>query len=230
MSEELIKYYMLFNSNKTISKNVGIDNVIPELNKIFKNNWTYEIVKEDYDSIEGLYLLTIVLYMPGKVIPGAATIDINKVGLEEYRVIGIKTAVKNAYDNCIILNEEYKASDNVIQEKEIITEDIKETKKEVKNSSLDELEEEMKDKKPVDKLTIRKDQIDFINNFKIENNINTEDKFNYCVKTFGENSNYHVYNKRELIKAGAIVLDEFISWIKKVQVSDIISQNIISPI
>lgn len=215
--------------------NVNCDTLYKTLLKIF-DFWTYEIIRNEkmvFLSEEYLYT-EIALYLPGAVMTGHHYTPIENIDSIEVSIKqAVSKAIINALNTYFILDEEdlkfeEKVSNFDNGETIIYENNVNEDNEKIETTTLDEIEKE--EIKPKNQFGLRDDQIEFINNFKTENNIDTSEKFDYYVKAWSDNTSHDIATKNELIKAGEKILDEFIKWIKVVQVENIINKTVLSPI
>lgn len=241
MNETMIKVY---SENKSVSmedifllRHVGIDNVRGILNRAFKGFWSYEITSEVIDIASNTAHMTIQLYVPGRSLSGIASINKNEDELN-YRKNLVNAALLDA---CMCIAEDFEDKGETTEDtNKTIEEDkeVKEINKELENiktSSIEELEREAKkveeQKQAHQKNTaFRKDQIDYLNKFKAENNIDNDSKFDYYVRVWNDSCNTGVSTKRELVTAGPKALDAFIAWLEKVKSTNIENQEVNCPI
>lgn len=200
---------------------VNSDTIIGVLNKIYNFDWCYEILEiKEFDS--EVYA-TIVLYTPGRIY---STLVTSKSICEININLALTKALKEMYE---VINDNGNSNIESQQEiKEVVKEIVKEEEN-IKTSTLDEIEKEVKSIK-TNQYGIREDQIAFMNNFKKNNNIDSDDKFNYYIKTWSDNTGREISTKKELITSGEIAVDEFIKWASIVSIDSSSSINISSPI
>ena len=82
---------------------------------------------------------------------------------------------------------------------------------------------------PTEDNKITQEQIDFINNFKEEFKIDTDEKFNSYIETWNSQAKTSVKNKYDLARAGRKVVDSFISWVKSFKEEEQTSSDFIIP-
>lgn len=227
---------------------VGIDNK-EEINKIYKklnevtsNNWTYNI--DEVRIEERGYYCTISLFVPGRVMPGCGSSTSRP---EEALENAIRQSVSMLYPHSLeesIVSDVEKESKENEEEQPLINkelEDIRSLDDALTFDEIDaqELNEETEDSKPdidsddnelaMDGNTITKGQVKFINDFKETNQIDSDEKFNYYIKTWATNNAIDgIDNKLELIQSGYDILESFIKWIKIMQPA--LEKGIVSPI
>lgn len=230
MKAILCKAYEIGNVKQSIVKCDNIDclSIYEKLNKITNNNWTYTI--DNILNNENLYNVVITLFIKGRSMPGTSygkTIKeaTDKAIQDAYNIMFSNTITSNTTSE---IKEDYKINDYVLLDNEIQNEysTIEE---------IDQIEEETKiiheddDKCPIPGNNITNRQIRFINYFKDHNQIDTDEKFDYYIKTWATNQAVdNINTKKELIKAGYDMLESFISWIKIMQ--PILDNGIVSPL
>lgn len=237
-----------------LNNNVGIDNVIELLNTYFGMEWSFEIEKEE--KVFCYSEMTVNLYVHQRKVAGVATVQITDP--LNYRDELLKRALVNATQFiCMVdsetgvIQEEVTVSEETAaameeptehDEKEVAKEEIveettgmhEEIADEIENTisinELESLEQDMKKEEEQKKVhSFRQDQLDFLNNFKAEYKVDTEQKFDYYVKVWGEACGTNITTKRELVKSSVETLDNFINWIKKMA-ANIDNKEVVSPI
>lgn len=218
MQDKLIDFYINKNQPEVdlfLINNVNPDNVIETLNKIYNFNWSYEVT-EIKEILNNMYA-TIVLYTPGRVITSVASSNENA---DKLISVALSKALKYMYKTF-----EDKPNETILENNE-----DKKEEEEIQTTTLEQLEKEIEGptKNPYG---IRNDQITFINNFKNTHNIDTDEKFNYYVKTWSDNTGREINTKKELITAGEAAVDLFIKWISIVSMDNSTSDlKVSSPI
>ena len=229
MQDKLVDFYINKNKIKIVDtklhliSNVNSDNVIETLNEIYNFDWCYEVI--DVKEILNKVCLNVVLYTPGRIFSKIyASKNFDNSVINEL----LATALKDMYKNISIFEGECKTIE------ETATEDTS-----IETTTLDKLEEEIKEseiKKEApspskNQYGIRKDQIDFMNDFKAKYNIDNDEKFNYYIKTWSDNTGREISTKKELVTAGEEYVDKFIKWVSIIEIDKNTSSiNISSPI
>lgn len=206
------------------------------LNAITFNNWDYKILKEEVLKIDSFDFNFVSITLSLKFInldKSFTGIGVCKIESLDYREEAVKKALCNALN---VINETYSGLgssidllyDDVSEETQIEKIEDAPTLDEI--IQLEQLEEKQEGDKPISKanstIGIRDDQIMFINEFKLVNEINDDEKFNYFVKTWSTHNGLEISNKLELVSAGPTYLDMFIDWIKTVQADKISNKSI----
>lgn len=248
MKHQLINTYLKENTNfKPFI--VGIDNkkemsdIYKELDKVTNNNWTYCIDMMNIKDAE--YNCAISLFVPGRVMPGVGTSH-----------SGSKEALEEAIKQSVSMLYPYTPEEGVSDTKETKQDVIKEDKEQTQTlEEIDKIESsedaltfdeidaqeqreanEIKSEEQSDDNelamegnTITKGQVRFINDFKKVNQIDSDEKFNYYIKTWASNKAIvDIDNKTKLIQAGYEMLENFIQWIKIMQPT--LDKGIVSPL
>ena len=231
MNAKILERYMntsiaILKNDLDLIKNVGIDNMYEIMNTLFKFNYTYEVQEINDD------LAIVILYTPFGAMTGLAqgtgnkVESINRAVLDAFKKKMLKLEVVDITPD--VTNNKVKDSQEVKKEDKSVVQESN-----VQTSTLDEIENDIK-KEESNNVTnlneIRQDQVAFINEFKAKNNIDTDKKLNYYIKTWSDNTGYEIYDKVTLIKSGGVILDKFIEWLKVIQANDIVNRNISSPI
>lgn len=229
MQDKLVDFYINKSKIKIVDtklhliSNVNSDNVIETLNNIYNFDWCYEVI--DVKEILNKVCLNVVLYTPGRIFSKIyASKNFDNSVINEL----LATALKDMYKNISIFEGECKTIE------ETATEDTS-----IETTTLDKLEEEVKESEIKKEVTspsknqygIRKDQIDFMNEFKAKYNIDNDEKFNYYIKTWSDNTGREISTKKELVTAGEEYVDKFIKWVSIIEIDKNTSSiNISSPI
>ena len=229
MQDKLVDFYINKSKIKIVDtelhliSNVNSDNVIETLNEIYNFDWCYEVI--DVKEILNKVCLNVVLYTPGRIFSKIyASKNFDNSVINEL----LATALKDMYKNISIFEGECKTIE------ETATEDTS-----IETTTLDKLEEEIKENEikkespspSKNQYGIRKDQIDFMNEFKAKYNIDNDEKFNYYIKTWSDNTGREISTKKELVTAGEEYVDKFIKWVSIIEIDKNTSSiNISSPI
>ena len=113
-------------------------------------------------------------------------------------------------------NDEFIKNFDEEEELEFTDENIKKFEEETK-MMMEDLKQREENRNPLVKQgLVREDQIEFINEFKEEFKIESDDQFNLYIANWAENTgNCSITNKKQLIYSGIKTIDSFIEFIKK---------------
>lgn len=235
MQDSLVEHFL---GKKQVEKvdlslisNVNSDNVVNTFNTVFNSDWTYEILNIDQtDQIREIYLI-IAVYVPGRVLSSMASFKVFSNERNDMTTLLNEALVKALKD--LVYNELPQTPTMGLEN--IVSRDIpsnvdEEVSEPVSASDIDKLENDIKNETPKNEYGLRKDQIDFMNDFKVKHTIDTDEKFNHYVQTWCDNTIYEINTKKELILAGEKVVDEFIQWISIASANDTMNSSIVSPI
>ena len=231
MKDTLIDFYINKKQPEIVDlsliSNVNSDNVIETLNKIYNFDWSYEVT--EIKEIAGMVHATIVLYTPGRIFTSVACSNEKVDNLVE---LALAKATVNMYKTFETIRDTSDITDQEINEEEP-TEEIE--NKTIENVTLEELQEEEETKKASTAHTtnpygIRNDQIDFMNNFKKTHNIDSDEKFNYYIKTWSDNTGREIHTNKQLITYCVIEVDAFIKWVHMIVMNSNPAFEISSPI
>ena len=171
------------------------------INNLLNEKWNYEIIDKEYITIKEIPNTIFNLTLKIKTIHNEYTGTATVlVDNINYRNKAIIQALNNA---CILIKSQ---NTNINKETQV-------------NNM--QINNKLKDK-------IRNDQIQFLKEFEAKNNINSADKMNYYIKTWGNINNINITNKKELIMAGEEKIDLFISWVKTIQSTTITEEGVMT--
>lgn len=227
--------------------NLSSMNTYEKLNKVTNNDWTY-IIDNIISDTNSQYTVVICLFIKGRIMTGVGNGTSIRLATDE--------AVKNAFDimfsrssqdeipntniNKIETVSEFtNLSEHILLDKtqEEAQEDEVQEYNEEEYSTFDEIDESQAsiveddndDERPIPGSDITNRQIRFMNEFKEHNQIDSDEKFDYYIKTWASNVAVDDINtKKELIQAGHDTLENFIKWIKVMQPA--LEKGIVSPI
>lgn len=215
MQSELIRIYMnkpFVNVDFNLACHVNCDNIHAALNEIYSYDWTYE-ANELKESIK------VTLYVPGRILTGVANLT-KRSTIAESTACALAIAFTNG---CYTS----KGKNNIEPTKPIV-ETIKVSDLENYNAEIS-LENDNTKSSFKNPYGIREDQIAFINDFKAKHDINSDEKFDYYIKTWSDNTGNEILTKNQLVRVGEKAVDLFIEWISTMELIDN-NIKIISPL
>lgn len=222
------------------SDNISNMNTYEKLNTITNNDWSYTIDNILYN-VDNSYNVVISLFIRGRVMSGVGS----DISIKKATDLALDMAYDMLFSRPV---KETKIEVNTLEEKESVNEftnlseyvslDKEQEVVEEEFSTFDEIDEietsivscdNDDDECPIPGSDITNKQIRFMNEFKEHNQIDTDEKFDYYIKTWASNVAVDDINtKKELIQAGYDTLENFIKWIKVMQPT--LEKGIVSPI
>lgn len=221
--------------------NMSNMNTYEKLNKITNNDWSYTIDNILYN-VDHSYNVVISLFIKGRVMAGVGS----DTSIKQATDLALDMAYDMMFSRTI---QETKIETNTVEEREPVNEFTNLSEhilldKEQENiieeefSTFDEIDENETsivncdnddEECPIPGSNITNKQVRFMNDFKEHNQIDTDEKFDYYIKTWASNVAIDDINtKKELIQAGYDTLENFIKWIKVMQPT--LENGIVSPI
>lgn len=224
---------------------VGIDKVVDVyklLNKVTNNSWTYSVDFIDSNPEKTIWNVSVILFINGRCMTGVGTSDcfdgaVNNALITACKAMfytyGEEVSCEEPKDSKESVDTESNNNESEVNKDEYLSFDEIDKADDSNNSIIentgtqDEYEDD--DDTPIEGSSITNRQIRFMNEFKEYNNIDTDEKFDYYVKTWATNNVIdNIMTKKELVKAGYDMLENFICWIKKMQ--PVLDNGVKSPI
>ena len=195
---------------------VEFDQAMDTMNELFNGRISFDIICFEKSTFK--YILTTPVKTVCMFFNADNAEEINKKAKECFiKLVETYFACVTKYEQPVAL-----ASD---EEKQ--TEDIKETDTVI--NDIENKQKEMEQANKADDNKITQEQIDFINKFKEEFKIDTDEKFNDYIATWNLQYKTSVRNKLDLARAGRKVVDSFISWIKQSKEAEKAEMEFVTP-
>lgn len=209
---------LIYNFNKIeelfrVNVKVEFDQVMHEMNNIFNGEVSFDIVHVSNSLFK--YTLSTPLKTVCMFFEANNAYEINLKAKECFmNLVRIYFACKENDISPVATTKEEQANE---QQAESVVNNI-----EQEQSNMEQINKVNQD-------AITQEQIDFINNFKKEFKIDTDEKFSNFIKTWNLTAKTSVRNKADLAHAGRKVVDSFISWVKASKENEQRESNFVIP-